>query len=60
MCCTGHCKYEINDFDNGGTKCMRRKGQHCLMEEEEAEKEGRGDKFLYEIEGCEWDKEDYR
>jgi len=33
MCCTGQCPYEVNDYVNGGTKCLKPKFRTCPGEE---------------------------
>jgi heterodisulfide reductase subunit A-like polyferredoxin len=37
MCCTGYCKWEVNDYVNGGTRCRRPLREPCPMEIDEDE-----------------------
>ena len=40
MCCSGQCKWERNDYVNGGTSCMRPlRLKRCPHEETEDEDE---------------------
>jgi len=33
MCCSGYCKWEHNDYINGGTRCGKPRGSKCPDEE---------------------------
>lgn len=34
MCCTGSCKWEKNDYVNGGTRCLKPLRKKCPMDDE--------------------------